>query len=451
MKATHLILIGILLIASINLISALKISAESESNVIVPELNHPAKFRLTITEVNEGSYTVYTLTDVIIRPTSPFQLFSGTNEIEIFIYPTSQLSERGFYTFTYNVGNTQDKLTTKIVNLEELIEISSDSINPESEQVTFYIQNKEKASVENLKAKFSSVIFETEEEFDLKPFEKTYITVDVDPDKLKKTEAGTYVVKAEFETEEGKKTVDGKIYIGEKKSVVTEDDSSGFLIRTRTITKINAGNVNENIKVTIKKNIISRLFSSFNTEPISVDRNGFEITYTWSQQLGPSEIFTVKANTNYIFPLLVIIAGILIIYGFKRFMQTKIEVKKSVSHIKTKGGEFALKVKLAVRAKKSIENVSLIDRIPAMVKIYKKFGTLKPDRIDAGNRTIQWDIGDLNAGEERIFSYIIYSKIGVVGKFSLPAALSVFEVNGEICEVESNHVFFLSEQTESDE
>ncbi|MAG50072.1 hypothetical protein CL621_00330 [archaeon] len=451
MKFIHIVLLAIFLIISINFASALTADSESESNVVIPELNHPAKFTLTITGAEEGSYTVYTLTDVIIRPTSPFQLNAGTNKINIFVYPTSQLKERGFYTFTYNIGNIQSKLTTKIVDLEDLIEISSDSINPESDEVTFYVRNREKSSVENLTAKFSSVIFETEQEFDLKPYEKTEITVKADKDKLKKTEAGTYVVKAEFETEEGKKIVDGKIYIGEKKNIVTEDDSSGLLIRTRTVTKINAGNVNENVKVVMKKNVFSRLFTTFNEEPLSVDRSGFGITYEWSKQLGPSEIFTVKAKTNYIFPLMIIIAALIIIWGFRKFMTTKIEVKKSVSYIKTKGGEFALKVKLAVKARKSIENVSIIDKIPLAVKVYKKFGTLKPDKVDIANRKIQWDIGDLNAGEVRIFSYVIYSKIGVIGKFSLPKALSVFETNNEIHEVESNKVFFLSEQTSKDE
>ncbi|MBT7238024.1 hypothetical protein HN865_04160 [Candidatus Woesearchaeota archaeon] len=57
----------------------------------------------------------------------------------------------------------------------------------------------------------------------------------------------------------------------------------------------------------------------------------------------------------------------------------------------------------------------------------------------------------MDLGEERVFSYIVYSKIGVVGKFSLPEALAVFEKEGEIHEVESNKVFFLSEQTSKDE
>ena len=71
---------------------------------------------------------------------------------------------------------------------------------------------------------------------------------------------------------------------------------------------------------------------------------------------------------------------------------------------------------------------------------------VQPDKIDTQNRRIHWNIGDLNAGEERVFTYIIYSKVGVVGKFSLPEALTVFERNGNMHEVESNKVFFMSDQ-----
>jgi hypothetical protein len=74
---------------------------------------------------------------------------------------------------------------------------------------------------------------------------------------------------------------------------------------------------------------------------------------------------------------------------------------------------------------------------------------VKPDKINAENRRIHWNIGDLNAGEERLFTYIVYSKVGIVGKFSLPGALAVFEKDGKIHEVESNKVFFMSDQIKS--
>ena len=440
----------------ISSVTALTIESKAVNEVIVPELNHPAKFILTITGAEEGSYNIYTLTGVKIVPASSFYLKPGKNEIEIYVYPTENLKERGYYSFSYNIRkstgeNFEDSLSVKISDLEDAIIISSDSNDPSQKNISFYVQNLENTKFDGLKARFSSIFFNFSKKFDLKPYEKLEFSVPVDRDKIKKISAGVYIVKAEFETLKGNKTIEGKIYLGEKKGIETREDVSGFLIRTKTITKINIGNIPVDVNVKIDKNIFTRLFTSFNHEPNFVDRHGFVVTYTWNKKMNPADIFIVKAKTNYIFPLLILVAAILIIIGFKRYIQTKVEVKKSVSPVKTKTGHFALRVNLTVKARKRVENLSLIDKIPAIVKVYEKFGASKPSSIDTKNRRIQWDIGDLNPGEERVFSYIIYSKLGIVGKFTLPEALAVFEIDGEIHEVESNSVFFLSEQVKGEE
>jgi len=121
-----------------------------------------------------------------------------------------------------------------------------------------------------------------------------------------------------------------------------------------------------------------------------------------------------------------------------------------VSPVKTKKG-IALKVRINVKARKNVARASVIDRIPSIVKVYNKFGLIKPSAYDVKNRRLEWDLGNLNAGEERIFDYIIFSKVGVVGKFSLPPANAIFEINGDVHEAESNEVFFLSEQISREE
>ena len=111
-----------------------------------------------------------------------------------------------------------------------------------------------------------------------------------------------------------------------------------------------------------------------------------------------------------------------------------------------------MKIKLRVSAKAEVGNVSLIDRIPRVVQVHDKFSSvIKPSKIDLKNKRIQWDLGDMRQGEERVFNYVIYSTVGIVGKFALPRALAVFEKEGKIHEVESNSVYFLAEQRAMDE
>ena len=454
MKTLPLFLIlGLLCLSTI---SALEISAESDTNVIVRDIENSIQLTLKITNATPGTYNLYTLADLSIKPSETFEITDDPFEKTFTINPTQNLDTDGYYSFTYILNHrgfekTEKNMVIKLLNLEDTIEIYSESVDIDSSQIKFYVQNKESVELKNLSAKFSSILFETEKTFDLKPKETIEITVSPDKNKLKKTKAGIYLIESTFQTQNGKKKIDGNLYLGEKKGITTTEDKSGFLIRTETITKINSGNVDESIQIKTTRNIFSRLFTSFNIEPMFTDRKGFSVEYTWiKEKLKPTEAYTIKAKTNYVLPFFIIVIVTIALLGAKQFFETKIEIKKSVSHVKTKNGEFALKVSLSLKAKKNIENLTLIDKVPAIVKIYKKFGMVKPDKIDAESRRIHWHIGDLRAGEVRIFTYIIYSKVGIVGKFSLPEALAVFEKDGKIHEVDSNKVFFMSDQIKKD-
>jgi hypothetical protein len=441
---------------SLTFVSALDFSIDMDTKTIVKDFNNEINLDLRVNDAEKGSYNFYTLSDLLIEPSSSFFIDEDPFEKEFILRPTSSLDVEGFYTFSATLNQrsaekTTKKVTIEIVNLEEIIEIESNTIDVENGDVKILITNNVDVTIKNVTARFSSLLFDVEKTFDIEALKTIEIPIEVEESKLEKTKAGTYIIESEFETPKGSKVIDGNLYLGEKKGITTQEDQSGLIIRSHTITKINSGNVPTSVEIVIKRGIFSRLFSSFSMEPTSVERKGIAIEYTWRKsKLGPAEIFSVKAKTNYLFPLLIIILAVVVIFGLRRFVQTRVEIKKSVTHVKTKHGEFALKVRLSIKAKTDLENLSLVDRVPSIVKIYKKFGTVKPDEIDTATRRIKWNVGDLEAGEERIFSYVIYSKVGVLGKFSMPAATAIFEKDGKILEAESNHVFFLSDQVRRD-
>ena len=127
--------IFLLLILMLSCASAFVVKESSDNNNIIPDLNHPAKIELEITGIAPGSYNIYTLTDVKILPQT-FALTSSKNKVEIYIYATESLKERGYYTFTYNIGEHQDKMTVKVLDLKDALEISSDSIEHDSGEVS---------------------------------------------------------------------------------------------------------------------------------------------------------------------------------------------------------------------------------------------------------------------------------------------------------------------------
>jgi len=85
-----------------------------------------------------------------------------------------------------------------------------------------------------------------------------------------------------------------------------------------------------------------------------------------------------------------------------------------------------------------------------MVKVHEKFLGEEPTRVNEKNRRIEWNFEKLEEGETRVLSYIIYSKIGILGKFALPSATAIYERNGDIQEAESNKAFFIAEQRKSE-
>jgi len=453
MRTWYAILVAVLITSSV---SALSITPSYSTQTIIEEIQNPITLYLNINNAQAGEYNIYTLADLQIEPSQIFSIGSGDTTKIFTITPNENFKARGLYTFTYTLNHRgveklEERATFEVLPLIDVISVGSDSINPESKSITFYVENTADVHLNNISARFSSILFDISETIDLKPFEKEYIPVTVDPSKLKHTKAGIYIIDANFETPKGLVKTTGNLYLGEKKGITTTEDTAGFLISTKTINKINAGNVLESVEISTKKNILTRLITNFNIEPNIVEREGLSITYKWIKpRLGPGEVFTVKSTTNYLIPLLILAVFIAVYLTIRRITMKKVDIKKSVSPVKTKNGEFALKVKIRLKAKRTVENVTVIDRVPAMVKIYKKFGPLEPEKIDIPGRRIHWKLEDLNIGEERTLTYIVYSKVGYVGKFSLPPALAVFEIEGDLHESESNRVFFFSDQASSE-
>jgi len=293
-----------------------------------------------------------------------------------------------------------------------------------------------------------SIFFEEKKIISLSPYQETTLSIPITKD-TKKIVAGPYTLTAEVETPGGAEgKIEGVIDYLEKEGLSVEKVSGGFIIRKTTVTKTNVGNIPVTAEVEIKKDVLSRLFTVNSPLHSSVERTGLATTYLWSKNLGPNESLVVESTTNYTFPFLVLALLVIIVLCLKYYTRSYLSVIKKVSHVRTKGGEFALKVHLHVTAKKHIDNIQITDTLPAMAKLYEGPGT-KPDAVAAGGKKLSWKIPRLNSGETRVFSYIIYSKIQTFGRFELPAAAASFEHDGKLYHILSDKVFFVSDTTES--
>ena len=457
-KIILIIFLALLILLIIPSVLAIDVQVEKQSTgeVLIVELNNPIVFDLSITNLGDsGDFEFFNLLGFTMWPEKIFIGNEETEEIQLEIVSLASINERGFYTITYYIkandqSRIEETLTFKIIELKDSFVVGSSDVDIESNSIEIFIKNTENFDFEDIDVNFSSPFFNIQKSFSLSSKETKTFTVQLNPDDFNELIAGFYTLTAKVSVEEEEARVEGVIKFVEKDIVTTTKRNFGLLIATKIIEKKNEGNTVERSETVIKKNIISRLFTSFNPEPDFVEREGSIVYYTWDREIMPGETLEIIVKTNWIFPFLIILFVVLIVVLTKKYSETNLVLKKKVSFVKAKGGEFALKVSIAIHAKKYVERVNVIDKLPLLVEIYERFGGDHPSRIDKKNRRLEWNFEKLEAGEMRILSYIIYSKVGVLGKFALPTATAVYERDSEIHESESNRAFFVSEQRTKD-
>jgi hypothetical protein len=450
----------VLLLLILPSILAINITVEQNSSqdVLIAGLDNPAIFYLKITNFDKtDDFIFYNLLGFTMEPKESITINkSQTENVELIVYPLNDITVRNFYTFQYFIRardstEHKEKVTIKIIDIEDAFEVGTSDLDPESNSLGIYIHNKENFDFKDLNVKFTSRFFELEENFNLGSYERKDFNIELNKEDFNKIIAGFYTVKAVITKGNVSGETEGIIKFVEKGIVETVESDTGLIVSTKTISKANNGNTLSPEQIIIEKNIISRLFTSFSPEPEIVERSGSKVTYTWADELNPGESISVVVTTNWLYPLLIIILIVVIVVLVKKSTMSDVILRKKVSFVNARGGQFALKVTLFVTAKRYVERVNIIDRLPPLMKLYSKFGGVDPSRADEKNRLVEWDFEKLESGEIRTLSYVIYSKnVGVMGKFALPAATAIFQRDGKIKETVSNKAFFVTEQRRTD-
>jgi len=444
-----------LLFLGVHLVYAAPLVVEKQTiiPIIVAGGEKPATFTLQITNNGQtDNFEIYSLVGITIKPREQFKLETGkTTSLNIEAFPNKRLrkSTRGFVIFNYEIyssinGVTEDKLLFKLVDLKDVFEIRPMSIKPDDEIATVAIQNRENATFNDVLFSLRSPLFTAEKTLSFKPYETLNISLPVNTEAMKKLLAGTYEATVKIAHEGVAESTTAEIKYLEKSGLSVLEDYSGVIIRKITSQKTNEGNVPIDATIVYKQNILTRLLTRFSTQPDNVSKQGLFVTYTWTEKLSPGESLAVTKTTDYTLPFIILVIIVAIVVFVKIYTMTKVTLTKRVSMVRTRGGEFALKVRLSIKAHTNIENLIITDRIPHAMKLYDNLA-VKPDLVDESTRRIVWKFPRLHAGESRVLSYIIYSKIRVVGAFELPLAHASYARDGKTRQMHSNKTSFVSD------
>lgn len=451
MRKIILIFLTIILMFPFVLSLDLNIEKLSSEEVMILGLDEPAIFILNITNNGPTEYvSFYSYFSPEVFPKGTVKLEHKVPQIvEFKIYPPEKI-KLGRYIFDYyvradNGEEVVQNVMVNVINLNDVFEIGSEEFDPESSTIQIYLQNKASFNFEKINVQISSAFFKIEKEISIGPNGRENFTISIDKEDTKKLMAGYYTMNGEIRIKDKKTSVEGVLKFVEKNILTTSKKTFGFIINTNTIEKINEGNVPVNTETVIQKNIISRLFTNFNPEPTNVERDGFKFYYTWLNTINPGESLKINVKTNWILPFAIILLIVLVVIIVKTSSRKPLAIEKKVLFINSKGSEFALKVSLTIEAKEFIEKISVIDKLPYLTRIYEKFEGEKPSRVDEKNKKIEWNFERMHAGERRTLTYVIYSKVGVIGKFALPTAIAMYERSGKVQESQSNQAFFMIE------
>lgn len=445
--------IFLLILLIFPVLSALNLDVEqtSSEDVMVLDFYQPTDIYIKIE--NQGpsdNLRFYTDFNPSMYPKGTIPISSGeTKELKLQIYPPEN-TETGSRTIEYYIqgeDNSKIKKTLKlnVTNLEEAFEIGAENIDPHSNSIEVYIKNKFNYDFGDIEAKFSSAFFTLDKNFELNSKEQQEFIIELNKEDFDELTAGFYTLEVFLEAKDKTANIETIINFEEQNIIDTTTKNSGFIIIKKYIKKENSGNVVQGVQTVVKKNIISRLFTSFSPEPDNVDRQGLKVYYSWTKELKPGEKLDVFVKTNCLYPILFVLLIIGIVIFTKQYMGRDVKINKKIKFVKSKGGEFALKVSLIVSARKAISGVNVIDRLPPLVKLYEKFDKQPPQKIDEKTKRLEWNLDRLEAREKRVFSYIVYSKVGVLGKFALPRATAIYQRENKIHETTSNKTYFVVE------
>lgn len=213
------------------------------------------------------------------------------------------------------------------------------------------------------------------------------------------------------------------------------------------MTKTNDGNSLTDITVTITKSSIAGLLTSFNIDPTNVKKENGNAVYEFTKELNPGETLNVKAKTSYYLPILILLLLVAAVWIFVYVTTPQIKIVKKAVKVKTKSGVFATKIVLSAanNGKNEVTDLKIVDHFPAFTELVPgKFGTISPTEIR--KKTLIWSFDRLSVGEEIMLSYIIYSKISIIGQLDIPVTFaSYMDMKGSIKESRSNRLYVLAQ------
>lgn len=221
---------------------------------------------------------------------------------------------------------------------------------------------------------------------------------------------------------------------------VSGSDGGNMLAQEHTLTAKNAGNVKA-LDTEVEADVPSymELFVAFSQKPDSSTAAQGITTYTWNLgDLEPGEEAQVSYTVNYWVPLL--IAIILLAAGFVAFRAWR--SPHIVKRVYRKEGRHSVHLRIENRSSRELSGVVVRDYVPSIASLIEKFDASPPQTIREGEEgtELEWRVGTMEPGEERILTYTLTPNVQVEDDVTLPSAHMQYEQRGSETKTHSHPV-----------
>ncbi|MCX6741633.1 MAG: hypothetical protein NTX24_00440 [Candidatus Pacearchaeota archaeon] len=441
--------VSLLLLTSVE--AGVTITKQAVTDTVAVELTIPARYMVTIHNGNgyDDNFGFVVLVNAFITPKTSVLVPAGESvTTEVGLLPLDRFRGNFMYSYYVRGDKTQaveDKMFVKVSPLKAILSITIPAeFSREDSALPIRIVNKDNIDFGKVDFKFTSDALTAVTTATIGPNSDQIINIPLDTQKLKTVEAGNYNSKLIlWLNNEYNYTIEQSVKLKEFSNIVTESSTKGSIFGyTKTITYKNNGNIKQVVTVKFPyRHFIERVFTNFNIDPTTDTKT----EATWQRQLEPGESFVIITETDYMVPILIIALIIVAIIGYILVRQKKVIVSKKAIKIRTKGGELAVKIITVIKNVSGLEvgNLMLVDRLPPTTQLYEKFGTVKPDNTE--KHKLEWKFPSILPGEEVVVSYVLYSKMRMIGTIQIPQATLFFnDTKNKRHAVNSNKLFVMA-------
>ncbi len=347
---------------------------------------------------------------------------------------------------TIGIKSTSVLINGYVPTVLASISISPEKIDPrENTVIKIVLSNQNVINYTNLTIKIESKLFKDELHTPLEPKEdKTVeITKKLDPMTLPQKDS---IVVAVFKDD--RTIVNPTVREFEVKEYFVQEEipKEESFLKIRNGIRVFSNNPEYKGTIKIETTPFKNLFTTTQPRTETNKENG-KYYLEWEVRLDNNREFRVYTIQNYrLIVVIVILAAVAIIIYF--LFRSPIVVRKSIANVGlSEGGISDAKVVIRVKNRSSnqIKNIEVMDNLPHIAHVEKdlSIGSMQPHALmnhPKKGLVIKWTVETLEAGDERVLSFRMRSRLPILGEFNLPAASARCKVGKRMIITNSNRV-----------